>query len=201
MAAQNPASVAITGGTVAGADISGAEVTATGSTQPRTPAARAAERIDGLDDGADPTGVNDSAPAFTAAMAAIPGGTWGLLRVPRGLYRLNSFINEPGGRSVAVAFEEGATLTGGGGLGVDRVESKQGVYSLWQGGGGYFGFSPVVGAPQNYGFRTDIVQNTAGNSASSRIGWSRNYVNYNYYGKYFTGIDFAEQNIYSWPHL
>ena len=201
MAAQNPATVAITGGSVAGADISTAEITAAGTSLPRSPGARAAEHIDVLDYGADPTGVADSAPAFTAAMTAVAAGAWGRLWVPRGTYRLNSFINQPSGHSVTVDFDTGAVLTGSGGLGVDLVKSTQGPYSLWQGGGGYFGFSPVVGTPANFAFKTDIVQNTANNSASSRIGWSRNYTNTNYYGKYFTGIDFAEQNIYSWPHL
>jgi hypothetical protein len=201
MASQNPGSVAITGGAVSGADLSNATVVASGTTLPRSTAARFGERIDVLDYGADPTGVSDSAPAFAAAMNAVPAGGWGGLRVPRGTYRLNSFVNQPTGHSVAILFEEGAVTTGGGGLGVDRVESKQGPYSVWQGGGGYFGFTPTVGAAANYAFHSDIVQNTAGNSGAARIAWSRNYVNSNYYSKYAGGIDFAEQNVYSWPTL
>ncbi len=201
MAAQNPGSVAITGGLVAGADVSGADVTAIGSSQARTLGTRADDRVNVLDYGADPSGANDSAPAFAAAMNAVASGGWGAVWVPRGTYKLNSFLNQPGGRSIAVLFDEGAITTGSGGLGVDRVESNQGAYSLWQGGGGWFGFTPSVGGSQNYAFHTDIVQNTAGNSGSSRVAWSRNYENTNFYGKYVTGIDIAEQSIFNWLNL
>jgi hypothetical protein len=200
MAAQNASAVAITGGTIGGVDFSSVVVEAVGSTTPRSLATRAADFVNVLDYGADPSGIADSAPAFLAAMNSIPSGGWGKLVVPHGTYRLNSFLNTPSGRSVAVVFEDGAITIGSGGLGVDRVESRQGPFSLWQGGGGWFGFSPTVGAPQDYAFNTQIIGNTAGNSGATRIGWSRNYTNYNYYGKYSSGIDFAEQSIYSWPH-
>ena len=201
IAGQQASAVAITGGSVAGADVSGASVLASGTSTARTLAARAAGRVDVLDFGADPTGAADSAPAFAAAMAAVPAGAWGRVEVPPGTYKLNSFLNQPAGRSIAFEFHEGAVTTGPGGLGVDRVESRQGPYTQWTGGGGWFGFSPTVGAAQNPAFHTDVVQNTPANSGSSRVAWSRNYSNYNYYGKYVAGIDIAEQNIYSWPHL
>lgn len=200
MAAQQPGAVAITGGSVA-ADVSAATVVAGGATTPRSLAARAAERIDVLDFGADPSGVADSAPAFAAAMAAVPVGGWGCVRVPPGTYRLNSFLNQPSGRSVSFAFDEGAITTGPGGLGVDRVESKQGPYRLWQGGGGWFGFNPVVGSQPILPFNNDLIQNAPNNSGASRVAWARSYTNLNYYGKYATGIDIAEQNIFIWPHL
>ncbi len=201
MAAQAAGAVAITGGSVAGADVSQTSVTVPGSATARTLAARAAEKYDVLDYGADPAGVADSAAAFAAAMAAVPAGTWGRVVVPPGTYKLGSFINQPSGHNIAVEFMDGAVTTGSGGLGVSRVESRQGPYSQWTGGGGWFGFSPTVGSPQNLAFRTDVVQNTPGNSAASRVGWNHNYSNYNYYGKYVNGIDIAEQGIFSWPHL
>lgn len=201
MALQNAASVAITGGSVAGADISGAAVLATGSSLARTVSARAAERFNVLDFGADPSGTGDSAPAFAAAMAAVASGAFGRLFVPRGTYRLNSIVNQPSGRSIGVEWDDGAVLTGSGGLGVDKVESHQGAFTQLVGGGGWFGFNPIVGAANNPPFHSQIIQNNATNSASMRIGWSRNYTNSNRYGKYKTGIDFAEQNLYSWPNL
>ena len=201
IASQNANAVAITGGSVAGADASAAVVTRSGSSTARTLAARAADSLNVLDYGADPSGVADSAPAFVAAMNAVANGGTARILVPAGTYRLNSFLNQPGGRTIAFEFMDGASITGSGGLGVSRVESRQGPYSLWAGGGGWFGFNPAVGSPQNLAFRTDIIQNTPSNSAASRVAWNRNYANYNYYGKYVSGIDIAEQNIFAWPHL
>lgn len=56
-------------------------VTATGGTTARSTAARAADMINVLDYGADPTGTNDSAPAFRAVMGSnrkvfVPPGTY-----------------------------------------------------------------------------------------------------------------------------
>ena len=201
LATQPANAVAITGGSVSGTDLSASTILANGASTARSLAARAAESVDVLDFGADPTGVADSAPAFAAAMAAVPSGSWGRVTVPRGTYKLNSFLNQPSGRSIAFDFQDGAVTTGPGGLGVDRVESKQGPFSQWTGGGGWFGFAPSVGSAQNNAFRTDIIQNTPANSGASRVAWSRNYANYNYYGKYVSGIDIAEQNIFNWPHL
>jgi hypothetical protein len=200
LASQNAGAVAITGGAVTGVDLSGNDVTAAGGTTARTLGARASDRLNVLDYGADPTGVADSAAAFLAAMNAVPSGDWGMVLVPKGNYKLGSFVNQPSGRSIAVVFDEGA-VTSGGGLGVDRVESKQGPFSLWQGGGGWFGFAPTVGAPVSLGFHTDVVENTAANSGAMRVGWAHTYSNYNYYGKYVSGIDIAEQGIFSWPHI
>ena len=126
LASQSAGAVAITGGSMSGVDLSLDDVTATGSTSARSLGVRAADRINVLDFGADPTGVADSAPAFLAAMSVVPSGDWGKVLVPRGTYKLNSFIDQPYGRSIAVVFDEGAVTTGVGGLGVDRIESKQG---------------------------------------------------------------------------
>ena len=200
LAGQNANAIAVTGGTLGGVDLSGSPVTAAGGSTARTLATRAADVVNVLDYGADPTGVADSAPAFTAAMNAVPGGAWGQVVVPKGSYLLDSFVNEPSGRLIGLVLEDGANITGSG-LGVERVESSQGAYSIRQGGGGWFGFAPAVGAAGNLPFHNDIVQNTSLNSGAMRVGWSRNYANYNYYGKYVSGIDIAEQNIFSWPHI
>jgi len=200
MASQSANAVAVTGGSISGVDLSGDPVTATGSTTARTLGARGSDWVNVLDYGADPTGVADCAPAFLAAMSAVPSGAWGKVVVPKGTYRLGSFVNEPTGRLIAMVFEDGANISGSG-LGVERVESTQGAYSFWQGGGGWFGFAPTVGAPTNMAFHTDIVENTSSNSGAMRVGWARTYENYNYYGKYVSGIDIAEQNIFTWPHI
>lgn len=200
VASQSANAVSITGGSISGVDVSGDDVTATGSTTPRTLGTRASDLINVLDYGADPTGVADSAPAFEAAMNAVPSGTWGKVIVPKGTYRLGSFVNQPTGRSIGVVFEDGA-IANGGGLGVDRVQSTQGPFGLWQGGGGWFGFAPSIGSTPNLGFQTDIVVNSAQNSGATRVAWAKTYTNTNYYGKYASGIDIAEQGIFNWPYV
>lgn len=200
IAGQNASAVAITGGSISGVDLSGSPVTAAGSNTPRTLAARAHDWINLLDYGADPSGVADSAPAFLAAMTAVPAGTFGTVFVPTGSYRLGSYVNEPYGRKVSVVFADGANITSGG-LGVERIESTLGAFSLRQDGGGWFGFAPTPGSQPNLAFHTDIVQNTSSNSGAMRVTWARTYGNYNYYGKYVSGIDIAEQNIFSWPFI
>jgi hypothetical protein len=183
------------------ADISAAAITAAGTTKPRSAGARASDRLNVLDFGADPSGTGDSAPAFAAAMGAIPSGEWGQVWVPRGTYRLNSAVNQPSGRSVAMQFEDGANIVGPGYLGVDRVESRQGAYRQMQNAGGWFGFAPALGASSNPAFDAEYLYNTPQNSLSMRVGWDRRYTNTNLYGKYHTGIDIAEQKIHSWPNL
>ncbi|MBN9508153.1 MAG: hypothetical protein J0I21_03440, partial [Alphaproteobacteria bacterium] len=183
------------------ANISAASVTATGSTTARTAGSRAADRLNVLDFGADPTGAADSMPAFAAAMNAIPAGTFGAVTVPRGTYKLGATVNQPGGRSVAVIFEDGANISGAGYLGVDRVETTQGAYRQTQNAGGWFGFAPVVGDPTNAPFVGEYIYNTPQNSLSMRVGWDRRYTNQNLYGKTHSGIDIAEQRIHSWPNL
>jgi hypothetical protein len=200
MAYENANAVAITGGAISGVDLSADPVTASGSTTARALGARASDRINVLDYGADPTGVADSAPAFLAAMSAVPSGGYGAVFAPRGTYRLGSFVNEPSGRKIAMIFDDGANITGSG-LGVERVESDLGAFHLRQGGGGWFGFSPTVGAASNPALVTDIAQNTAANSGAMRVAWAKTYTNFNYYGKYVSGIDIAEQNIFSWPFI
>jgi hypothetical protein len=200
LAAQNANAVAITGGAVSGVNLSGNPVTATGSTTARSLGARASDYINVLDYGADPTGVADCAPAFLAAMSAVPPGQAGKVHLPAGTYRLGSYVNEPAGRLIALVCEDGANITGNG-LGVERVESSLGAYTLRQGGGGWFGFAPTLGSQPELAFFTDFVQNTPGNSGAMRVAWARTYGNYNYYGKYVSGIDIAEQNIFSWPFI
>ena len=180
--------------------VSGATITPSGASAARTLAARAADVIDVLDFGADPTGAADSAPAFTAAMAAVSGG-WGRVFVPRGSYKLNSAVNQPSGHSIAVHFDDGADISGAGYLGVDRIESAQGPYSWWQNAGGFFGFAPTVGDAANPGFRTEWIYNTPQNSLSMRVGWDRRYTNQNVYGKQHSGIDIAVQQFHSWPNM
>jgi hypothetical protein len=183
------------------ANVSAASVTATGSTAVRTLGARAADRINVLDFGADPTGAADSGPAFLAAMNAVVSGGWGQVWVPRGTYKLNEPVNQPSGRSIAVVFDDGADITGVGYLGVDRVEASQGPYRTMQNSGGYFGLAPSVGSPANPPFESEYLFNTPQNSLSMRVGWDHRYTNTNLYGKYHSGIDLAEQQIHSWPNL
>ncbi len=185
----------------AGADVSAAVVYATGATVPRSLASVAADHINVLAYGADPTGGGDSVPAFTTAMSEIPNGGIARLLVPRGTYRLSGAVNQPAGRSITVEFDEGATLIGPGYLGVDRVENHQGPYRLTSTGAA-FSFSPSgPGAPGNLPFDFEILENTPRNSASARVAWARTYTNVNLYSKYAGGIDVTEQNISFWPNL
>jgi hypothetical protein len=183
------------------ADISTSQLIAAGSTTLRTASTRAADRINVLDFGADPTGAADSAPGFLAAMSSVASGTWGRVWVPRGNYKLNSAVNQPSGRSISVLFDDGANIVGTGYLGVDRVESFAGPYRTMQNSGGYFGFAPNVGSTTNLAFDGEYLFNTPQNSLSMRVGWDRRYTNNNLYGKYHSGIDIAEQRISSWPNL
>ena len=201
MAQQSSASVAITGGSITGIDLSGNAARSVRGGTFRSLAARAADRLLLLDYGADPTGVADSGPAFSAALGTLPAGSAGRLMVPAGVYRLNGIIYPPAGVSVTVEFEDGASFTGPGFLAVDRVESRQGPYRIAQTGGGFFPYSAGLHAPGNLPFDYEIVENTPRNSAAARVAWARNYSNLNFYSKYSGGIDFAEQNIYSWPAL
>jgi hypothetical protein len=68
IATQSAASVAITGGTISGADTSAAVATATGGTTARTHAARAADRINVKDYGALLDGSTDDSAAWNAAI-------------------------------------------------------------------------------------------------------------------------------------
>jgi hypothetical protein len=200
MAAENANAVAITGGSISGVNLSADPVTATGSPTARTLGARAADRINLLDYGADPSGVADSAPALLAAMNVVPNGSYGAIFLPSGTYRLGSFINQPSGKRITLVLDDGANITGSG-VGVERVDTTLGAYSMRQAGGGWFGFSPTVGAASNMAFETTYIQNQPENSGAMRVGWDRTYTNYNYYGKYVSGIDIAEQNIFSWPYV
>lgn len=201
MAQQSAASVAITGGSIANVDLSGSGVRSARGGSSRSMAARVADRLLLLDYGADPTGVADSAPAFSAALNTLPAGGAGRLVVPRGIYFLSGIIYPPAGVSATVEFEDGASFAGPGFLAVDRVESRQGPYRIAQTGGGFFPYAAGLHALGNLPFDYEIVENTPRNSAAARVAWARNYSNLNLYSKYSGGIDFAEQNIYSWPAL
>ncbi len=188
---------------IAGADVSAADVTASGAGTARTLAARAADRINVLDFGADPTGVADSSAAFTAAMATVKAGEWGLLWVPRGTYLLASFLNQPPNTSIRVLFDDGASITGAGGLGVDCVEAHAGAFRYRGISGGFFpsSFQPAFESTADPGFVADYISNTPQNSRALRIGWDHRYTNTNLYGKVHNGIDLAQQRIHSWPNL
>lgn len=201
MAQQSAASVAITGGSIAGVDLSASAVRSARGGSARSMAARSADRLLLLDYGADPTGVADSAPAFSAALSTLPAGGAGRLVVPRGVYYLTGIIYPPAGVSATVEFEDGASFIGPGFLAVDRVESRQGPFRIAQTGGGFFPYTAGLHATGNLPFNYEIVENTPRNSAAARVAWARNYSNLNLYSKYSGGIDFAEQNIYSWPAL
>ncbi len=201
MAQQSASGVAITGGSIAGADLSAGSLRALHGTTARTAAARAADRLLLLDYGADPTGIADSGPAFSAALNTLPSGSAARLFVPRGVYRLSGIIYPPAGVSVTVEFEDGASFSGPGFLAVARVESRQGPFRIAQTGGGFFPYAAGVGVAGNLPFNYELVENNPQNSAAARVAWARDYTNVNLYSKYAGGIDFAEQNIYAWPNL
>jgi hypothetical protein len=75
IAMQSAGAVAVTGGSVAGADVSGANVTAAGGTTARTPAARAGDVFNALDNGAKGDCTTDDAPALNALIARIAATT------------------------------------------------------------------------------------------------------------------------------
>jgi hypothetical protein len=115
---------------------------AAGATTPRAYADRAADVVNVRDFGADPTGVADSAPAFTAAIASVPSGTVRLY-VPHGTYRLNSWVSDNNTGRVHAELDDGALVGANyGGLGsgvlyVGRVQQRMGAASAMyaQGGG------------------------------------------------------------------
>ena len=91
----------LTGGTVTGP----LNYTATGGTTVRSAQDRAADVVNVLDYGADPTGVADSAPAFRACM-----GSNRTIVVPKGTYLFNSLLAIP---SPYVAFMPPCVLAEG----------------------------------------------------------------------------------------
>jgi hypothetical protein len=107
---------------------------ATGATTPRAYADRAADVVNVRDFGADPTGVADSAPAFTAAIASVPTGNVRLY-VPHGTYRLNTSVNDGNTWRVHAELDDGAKVGANyGGLGtgvlyVGRVQQRTGSAS------------------------------------------------------------------------
>ncbi len=189
------------GGSLAGADVSASVLKATGTPTSRTLAQRAAERLNLLDFGADPSGAADCGSAFAAAMASVQTGGTARVFVPRGVYRLGGIVEQPAGLTITVEFDDGALLAGPGYLAVDRVESHQGAFRISQVSDGFAGFASSVGNAANLPFDYQIMKNTPTNSASARVAWARNYQNLNRYNRYNSGIDFAEQNIYSWARL
>ena len=196
LAKQNAATVAISGGVVAGADLSAAVASAVGGVA-RTSAQRLGDELNLLDFGGDPSGVNDNAAAF----AAVPAGGVACIRLPRGIYALGSVISQPPGRTISARFEDGATLSGTGYLAFARMESRQGAFNVRQIGSGFGAFAPTQTSAINYAFDQQIIESGAYNSAAVRTAWARNYTNINRYSKYSGGIDFAEMNVYVWPRL
>ena len=75
--------------------LSNSVVTATGSTTSRTLGARAADVVNVLDWGADPTGVLDSTAAFQAALNSTSGGNKGVI-VPAGVFLISSTLTSSG---------------------------------------------------------------------------------------------------------
>ncbi len=200
LARQNAATVAISGGTVSGADVSGATSAAVGGVA-RTTSQRLGDELNLLDFGGDPGGINDNAAAFAAAMAAVPAGGVACIRLPRGTYALSSVVSQPAGRTISARFEDGATLSGNGYLAFARAESKQGAFNVRQVGSGFGAYAPTPANATSYAFDQQIIESGAYNSASVRTAWARNYTNINRYAKYSGGIDFAEMNVYVWPRL
>ena len=90
--------------------------TATSSTTARTLAARAADHINVLDWGLDPTGTSDNSTLFSSMVTATQGAGFGTYYFPAGTYKFNtSGVAIPNG--FAVQFDSGAKLTGTGSLG------------------------------------------------------------------------------------
>ena len=92
IATQSAASVAITGGTISGADVSGAVATATGGTTARTHATRFADRINVKDYGATLDGSTDDSAAWNAAVTRAntlsAAGTRVCIYMPAGISRI-----------------------------------------------------------------------------------------------------------------
>ena len=121
MAIQNSNTVSITGGIVLGADASGANITTTGTTTPRTAGARAADAVNVRDFGAKGDCSTDDSAAFNAAFSyirshgvAISGNyTYIELDVPAGCYVIAHTINATGLRDFSTRWDfHGATLWG-----------------------------------------------------------------------------------------
>ena len=98
IATQSAASVAITGGTISGAAVSGSVATATGGTTARTLADRFAEVVNVKDFGAVGDGVTDDSAAISAAVARsntlFAAGTRSCVYFPAGAYRIVSTLTQ-----------------------------------------------------------------------------------------------------------
>ena len=107
----------ISGGTVS-ANVSGSTVLATGSTTARTLAARAADRINVLDRGFDPTGIADNGPALAILVASLPTTpvTLWFPAVGAANYKFNSNTQLPD--TTTVIFDSGVTFSGSVGISV-----------------------------------------------------------------------------------
>jgi hypothetical protein len=159
---------------------------ATGATVARHYSDRAGDVVNVRDFGADPTGVADSAPAFTAAIASVPSGTVRLY-VPHGTYRLNTSVNDGFTWRVHADLDDGAKVGANyGGLGsgvlyVGRVQQRSGAAaSIYAQGGGTM---------DNFAYASN--SNTAGTA------YNGNFQAYNPYVTNSNGGDVA-WNFRSW---
>jgi len=133
MATQNPAAVAITGGTINGVAIGNSvpatgaftglsgSVTATGSTAGRTLAARFSDVVNVKDFGAVGDGVTDDTAKMQAAMAALVAAGGGEYFVPKGAFLISDSIITPSnvtvrgtGRGSSIIRASGSWPTTGG---------------------------------------------------------------------------------------
>ena len=110
----------IQGGLLQGTDVGAGVATPMAASTSRTLATRFADRYNALDWGADPTGVADSSPRFTAIATAIPT-TGATIYIPAGTYRRNSTTYWPDNCSVVI--DARAYFTGSGQFNTDSDPS------------------------------------------------------------------------------
>ena len=104
----------VAGQTGAVTNLSAGTATATSGSTARTLAARAADRRNVMDYGADPTGTADSATAFANARGAAQAAGGGMVYVPMGTYLLNSTVY--GADNIYFIVDGGVTFTGSGNI-------------------------------------------------------------------------------------
>ncbi len=95
-------------------NLSAGTTTASGSSTSRSLAARAADRHNVLDFGADPTAAVDSSPAFASAQNAAQSAGGGVIYIPFGTYKLSSTVYSVDG--VSFFLDPGVSLVGSGAI-------------------------------------------------------------------------------------